>query len=58
MPLSVLKRSVHHVSAADNDINHVGKERCLIIANTFFFLTVNKQENFSFDEIYNNLHQV
>ena len=35
---SILKRSVHLVSAADNDINQVGKESCLIVAKMSFFL--------------------
>ena len=34
---NILKRSVHLVSAADSDINQVGKESSLIIAKISFF---------------------
>ena len=55
---SILKRSVHLVSAADNDINQAGKGSCLIIAKASFFLLPNKQVNSEVGEIYNSPHQV
>ena len=55
---NILKRSVHLISAADNDINQVGKESCLIIAKISFFLLPNKQVNSVVGEICNSHRQV
>ena len=54
---NILKRSVHFVSAADNDINQVGKESCLIIAKMSFFLASKSAGEF-LSEVCNSLQQV